>query len=674
MKQGLRAKVLLTAGSVLVLTVFAVLLTAAHTFSQAYSKAVAERSVAVSHEVAAQFERILALGLRAEEIIGFDDRCNAVVGSHEDVEIVAVYTADGRVLFQNTSGVGRERLPELPAVRTALASSAEQQFTFTIQGREFLATLKPVVDAAGQPVAAVVVAATQESFDRRLTSFVSKVLGVGGLFIILGLAILYWSLTRYVIQPLLNVIGAVNNLREQDEDAPETIRVEATGEAQVLVDTFNRLLAQKAQQRQELSLAKELAESASRAKSTFLANMSHELRTPMNGIMGMLELAKRRMTDPKGVDQLDKAKGAADSLLSILNDILDISKIEAERLVLEDAPLQIAVVIENLVSVLGHKAAEKGLTFKFDVPAELSHMPLMGDPLRLGQILFNLTGNAIKFTERGSITLRVRKVEETADSVQLRFEIIDTGIGITPDVLDRLFRSFEQADNSTTRKYGGTGLGLAISKRLAQQMGGEIGVESTPGVGSTFVFVCRLRRREHGAVQAVDTPSLRSAEERLREAHLGARILLAEDEPINQEVSRGLLETAGLAVDIAEDGQQALALARQQSYALILMDMQMPILNGIDATKAIRASSLNTTTPILAMTANAFEEDRNTCLGVGMNDYIAKPVDPDGLYEKLLKWLGHPVIERPLDDDFSRRPTANEKGGPDSVAAISTSL
>ena len=645
MKQGLRAKVLLTAGSVLVLTVFAVLLTAAHTFSQAYSKAVTERSVAVSHEVAAQFERILALGLRAEEIIGFDDRCNTVVGSHEDIEIVAVYTADGRVLFQNTSGIGRDRLPELPAVRAALVSSAEQQLTFTIQGREFLATLKPVVDATGQPVAAVVVAATQESFDRRLTSFVSKVLGVGGLFIILGLAILYWSLTRYVIQPLLNVIGAVNNLREQDEDAPETIRVEATGEAQVLVDTFNRLLAQKAQQRQELSLAKELAESASRAKSTFLANMSHELRTPMNGIMGMLELAKRRMTDPKGLDQLDKAKGAANSLLSILNDILDISKIEAERLVLEDVPLQIAAVIENLISVLGHKAAEKGLTFRFDVPAELSHLPLMGDPLRLGQILFNLSGNAIKFTEKGNITLRIRKVDETADSVLLRFEIIDTGIGITPDVLDRLFRSFEQADNSMTRKYGGTGLGLVISKRLAQQMGGEIGVDSTPGVGSTFWFVSRLRLRQTSAVQPVDTPSLVSAEERLREAHLGARILLAEDEPINQEVSRGLLETAGLAVDIAEDGQQALALARQQSYALILMDMQMPILNGIDATKAIRTSSLNTTTPILAMTANAFEEDRNTCLGVGMNDYISKPVDPDGLYKKLLKWLGHRVIE-----------------------------
>ncbi|MDP3540756.1 MAG: ATP-binding protein [Azonexus sp.] len=499
MKQGLRAKVLLTAGSVLVLTVFAVLLTAAHTFSQAYSKAVTERSVAVSHEVATQFERILALGLRAEEIIGFDDRCNTVVGSHEDMEIVAVYSADGRVLFQNTSGVGRDRLPELPAVRAAINAAAERQLTFTIQGREFLATLKPVVDATGQPVAAVVVAATQESFDRRLTSFVSKVLGVGGLFILLGLAILYWSLTRYVIQPLLNVIGAVNSLRQQDEDAPESIRVDATGEAKMLVDTFNQLLAQRARQRHELSVAKELAEAASRAKSTFLANMSHELRTPMNGIMGMLELAKRRMTDPKGRDHLDKAKGSADNLLAVLNDILDISNIEAQRMVLEEVPLQVKEILENLISELGHKASGKGLALETDVPNELSRLPLLGDPRRLGQILFNLASNAIKFTDKGHISLRARQLEETTEAVRLRFEIVDTGIGITPDALNRLFLSFEQADNSSTRKHGGAGLGLAISQRLAQQMGGEIGVESVPGVGSTFWFSVRLKRQELNA-------------------------------------------------------------------------------------------------------------------------------------------------------------------------------
>lgn len=233
MKYGLRAKVLLIAGSMLVLTVCAVLFTAASIFADAYSKAVIDRTIAVSHEVAAQFERILALGLRTEEIIGFDDRCNAVVASHEDLEIVAVYGNDGRVLFQNTSGIGRDRLPDLPAVQGAIGTSAEHQLTFNVHGREYLATLQPVSDPSGQPVAAVLVAAAQETLDRRLTSFVSRVLGVGGLFILLGLGVLYWALTRHVIQPLLDVIGAVNKLRTLDLDEKELIRVDAAAEAKI---------------------------------------------------------------------------------------------------------------------------------------------------------------------------------------------------------------------------------------------------------------------------------------------------------------------------------------------------------------------------------------------------------------------------------------------------------
>jgi CheY-like chemotaxis protein len=385
-----------------------------------------------------------------------------------------------------------------------------------------------------------------------------------------------------------------------------------------------------------------MAESASRAKSAFLANMSHELRTPMNGVMGMIDLAKRRMSDPRGLDQLDKAKGAADRLLAVLNDILDLSKIEAERMVLEDAPLQIAAVVENLVGMLGHKAEEKGLTLATDIPEPLASLPLKGDTLRLGQILINLVGNAIKFTDQGRVLLRARAIDKDLNAVQVHFEIVDTGIGIDAATQARLFQSFEQADTSMTRKYGGTGLGLAICKRLAQMMGGEIDVESTPGQGSTFWFTVRLARREAGAAPPAPTFSSRSAEAQLREAFSGTRVMLAEDEPVNQEVSRGLLNDVGLLVDIAADGQQALELARKNRYALILMDMQMPNLNGIDATKAIRnmgADSLNRETPIFAMTANAFDEDRQLCIDAGMNDHIAKPVDPDRLYETMLRWL-----------------------------------
>jgi len=389
----------------------------------------------------------------------------------------------------------------------------------------------------------------------------------------------------------------------------------------------------------ELMNAKIAAEASSRAKTAFLANMSHELRTPMTGVLGMIDLAKRRMSDPKGLDQLDKAKLSADRLLGVLNDILDISKIEADRMVLEDQPLQIAESIANLTGTLGHKASEKGLRLAVDIPAELAQAPLNGDPLRLGQVLFNLVGNAIKFTEHGEVVVQVRQLDETADALQVRFAVTDTGIGIAPEALARLFQSFEQADNSMTRKYGGTGLGLAISKRLVQLMGGEIGVESAPGTGSTFWFDIPLKKREPGAVTPAPGFAALAAEQRLHSEFAGSCVLLAEDEPVSQEVSRGLLADVGLLVDLAENGQQALQLARQNHYALILMDMQMPVMNGVEATQAIRADSLNLTTPILAMTANAFDEDKTVCLDAGMNDHISKPVEPQRLYDTLLTWL-----------------------------------
>lgn len=407
-----------------------------------------------------------------------------------------------------------------------------------------------------------------------------------------------------------------------------------------------------------LAVAKRAAEVANKAKSAFLANMSHEIRTPLNAILGLTYLM-RSQAKGKEIDRLEKIDNAGQHLLLLINDVLDISKIEAGKLQIEQRDFELSAVLQHVGSIIESAAQVKGLAVEISnegVPTLLN-----GDVVRLRQCLLNLASNAVKFTEVGTIRISVRLLEQKEDDFLLCFEVLDTGIGIAPDKLPRLFQAFEQADPSITEKYGGTGLGLVIARRLAELMGGGAGAESTLGVGSRFWFSARLRAGQGGSYKMVHGAIPTSAERSLQERRFPAHVLFADDNEINREVTVELLHSVGLQVDSVTDGHEALEKARSCRYDLVLMDVQMPVMNGLDATRAIRKLPGWSVIPVLAMTANIFDEDRRACEAAGMSDFIAKPVRAEDLFSTLLRWLPEFGVD-PRDVD-NRSLTDQESAG-----------